>query len=475
MTVAVCALFTTLPAAADSGQNGGLVSQLIRAAQMHKLAVVAVVGVVALAVAIWLIAKRHFLLLKVCVVLGIVVVVGFGWMKFEEKYPNEKVFSLQRYKEALPIVLGNDIPLTTFAPVSVLKVHNRYITKTAYPVIDIHFHLESLPLDITPDQLVAAMDAVGVSQIVNLGGLPGVYQNLAEKFQAKHPDRIIMFAKADISAVQREGGIAEQVRWFDEAAGLGALGIKFSKSFGLGHRDASGKLVAVDDIRFDPLFTEAGRLGLPVLIHTGDPTAFFEKPDNHNERYAEMLVHPEWSLYKKPGYPTKEDMMKAREVLITRHPEITWIGAHMGMNDDDLDFAAYMLDKYPNYNVDMSSVVHSLGRQPYTARRFFIRYQDRILFGSDGGYKLAPAGSDGWTTERMYRSYFEFLETENEYADYPQSDITKQGHWRIYGLNLPPEVLEKIYYKNAQRLLPTHEAVVARLPPKSTPPALIAP
>ena len=171
-------------------------------------------------------------------------------------------------------------------------------------------------------------------------------------------------------------------------------------------------------------------------------------------------------------FRTKDEMMAARERLITRHPEITWIGAHMGMNDDDLDYASYMLEKYPNYNVDMSSVVHSLGRQPYTARRFFIRYQDRILFGSDGGYKLAPAGSDGWTTERMYRSYFEFLETENEYADYPQSDITKQGHWRVYGLNLPPEVLEKIYYKNALRLLPSHEAVVARLPPASTPPAI---
>jgi len=469
MAALLYTLSFTVPAAAAEGSSQGVLSQMIRAAQMHKMAVLAVVAIVALAIAAWLVARRHFLLLKVGIALGVVLVAGFGWMQFNKKYPNQGVFSLQRYRDAAPIVLGNDIPLTSFAPVSVLKVHNKSITRTTYPVIDIHFHLESLPPDVSPERLIEGMDAAGVSQIVNLGGLPGVYQQLVEKFQSKYPDRVIMFSKADISAVRREGGIAEQVKWIDDAAVLGARGVKFSKSFGLGHTDASGKLIAVDDIRFDPIFTEAGRLGLPVLIHTGDPTAFFEKPDNHNERYAELLVHPEWSIYHKPGYPTKDEMMAARERLMTRHPEIIWIGAHMGMNDDDLDYATYMLEKYPNYYVDMSSVVHSLGRQPYTARRFFIRYQDRILFGSDGGYKLA-AGGDGWTPERMYRSYFEFLETENEYADYPQSDITKQGHWRVYGINLPPEVLEKIYYKNALRLLPSHADVMAKVPAASTAP-----
>jgi predicted TIM-barrel fold metal-dependent hydrolase len=428
---------------------------------MNKLAVVAILGVIAVLVGGWLIYKRRFLALKICIVLGVVAVGAYGWREFQQRYPNEKIFSLHSYSEALSIILGRDIPLTTFAPRSVLKVERETIERAAYPVIDIHFHLESLPPDITPELLIKGMDAAGVAQIVNLGGLPGVFEKLNEKFKSKYPDRIILFARPDIAAVRREGGIAEQVRWIDKAASMGARGLKFTKSFGLGHRDTNGKLITVDDIRYAPIFDEAARLGLPVLIHTGDPTAFFEAPDRHNERYAELLQFPEWSYFQKPGFPTKEEMMAARERLFTRHPKTTFIGAHLGMNDDDLAYAAYMLDTYPNYNVDMSSVVHSLGRQPYTARRFFIRYQDRILFGTDGGYKQA-AGGDGWTAERMYRSYFEFLETENDYIDYPMSDITKQGYWRVYGLNLPPEVLEKIYFRNAQRLMPSEADIKAR-------------
>jgi hypothetical protein len=133
----------------------------------------------------------------------------------------------------------------------------------------------------------------------------------------------------------------------------------------------------------------------------------------------------------------------------------------MGMNADNLAYAGYLLDKYPNYFIDMSTAVSELGRQPNTARRFFIRYQDRILFGSDGGYRLSP--DKDWTAERMYRSYFEFLETDNDYIEYPLQSITKQGAWRVSGLNLPPEVLEKIYVRNAEKLIPPEADVIARL------------
>lgn len=135
---------------------------------------------------------------------------------------------------------------------------------------------------------------------------------------------------------------------------------------------------------------------------------------------------------------------------------------HLGMNADDLEYVARLLDTYPNYYVDMSSVVQDLGRQPYSAREFFIRYQDRILFGTDGGYGLSVSGN-GWTPERMFRSYMEFLQTANEYTEYPLAEITKQGEWRVYGIDLPRKALEKIYSKNAERLIPSHEAVLERL------------
>jgi predicted TIM-barrel fold metal-dependent hydrolase len=242
---------------------------------------------------------------------------------------------------------------------------------------------------------------------------------------------------------------------------MGARGLKENKSFGLSQRDADGKLVAVDDVRLAPVWDLAGKLGMPVIVHTGEPPSFWQPVDVHNERYAELLEHPSWSLYGT-GKPSRAALMEQRERLLMRHPKTNFIGAHFGMNPDDLGYVAYLLDKYSNYYVDMSSVVQELGREPYSARRFFIRYQDRILFDTDGGYGLAAKG-DGWTPERMYRSYFEFLETDNEYIEYPLSDITKQGMWRIYGLDLPDEVLEKIYVKNAEKLIPPHSEILKAL------------
>lgn len=160
--------------------------------------------------------------------------------------------------------------------------------------------------------------------------------------------------------------------------------------------------------------------------------------------------------------PSKEQLLAERENVIAKHPETHFIGAHMGMNDDDLAQAAAMLDRHPNYYVDMSSVVHSLGRQPNTTRRFFLKYQDRILFGTDGGYALENEGK-GWTPERYFQSYFEFLETDNDWMEYPLWGVNKQGRWHVSGLNLPPEVLEKIYFRNAEKLLPSHADVNMRL------------
>ncbi len=214
-------------------------------------------------------------------------------------------------------------------------------------------------------------------------------------------------------------------------------------------------------MRLAPTWDFAGKLGLPLLIHTGEPPSFWEPVDVRNERYLELLQNPGWSLHGKDK-PSREELRKQRERLLARHPQTNFIGAHFGMDADDLEYVAYLFDKYPNYYVDISAVVQELGREPYSTRRFFIRYQDRILFGTDGGFGM-EAGGEGWTTERMYRSYFEFLETDNEYIKYPMSDISKQGMWRVYGIHLPAEVLEKIYFRNAERLIPPSAEVLTRL------------
>lgn len=435
-------------------------SDLASAALAHKRVIAAVVGVVAIAVLGWVVVRRNFVALTACAFAFVFVVVAYGTYKFQKHYPRADLFSISRYRDNLAILLGKDVLLSKYDPVSTLKVERKTVTRAAFPAIDVHFHLESLPPTITPERLVKAMDAAGIAKLVNLGGVPGMFEHFAETFYAKYPDRFIMFVKPDPNALSNGSGIPAQVEWIKKAARMGARGIKENKSFGLGQRDETGKLVAIDDPRMDPIWELAGKLGMPVLVHTGEPPSFFLPVDAHNERYQELLENPDWSLYGTDA-PSQKELMEQRERLLARHPKTNFIGAHLGMNPDDLAYASYLLDKYPNYYVDMSSVISELGREPYSARRFFIKYQDRILFGTDGGFGLDP--DKNWTPERMYSSYFDFLETDDEYMEFPLADITKQGNWRVYGIQLPSDVLEKIYVRNAERLIPSNADINAKL------------
>jgi predicted TIM-barrel fold metal-dependent hydrolase len=435
---------------------------LVRAILNRKRLLVMAAAAFAIVVALWLALRRDYRTLAVCCLIGAPFALVVAVYEFQLRYPYAGILSLDRYGDAVRIVLGRDAALSKFDPVASLTLERRSVTRAAYPAVDVHFHLESLPDSIGPDRLIQAMDAAGIDKIVNLGGTPGgMFEHFAETFYAQYPERIILFAKPDPGALQRDDGIERDLEWIKRAARLGARGLKENKSFGLGQRDAAGDLVPVDDVRLAPIWNLAGDLGMPVIIHTGEPPAFWQPVDVHNERYAELLENPSWSLYGADN-PSREALMEQRERLLARHPRTNIIGAHFGMNPDDLAYAARLMDTYPNYYVDMSSVIQELGRQPYSARRFFIRYQDRILFGTDGGYGLVADG-EGWTPERMFASHFEFLETDNEYIDYPMADITKQGKWHVYGLDLPDEVLEKIYVGNAEKLIPTHAEVLDRL------------
>jgi predicted TIM-barrel fold metal-dependent hydrolase len=391
---------------------------------------------------------------------GVVLVETYAVYRFQKTYPRSDLFDASRYGASGAILLGKDATLSSFDPVPLIKLEHRDIEKAAVPVIDVHFHFESMPVGMPPARLVEAMDAAGVEQVVNLGGVEKLFEQFATQFRDAYPGRFILFVKPDPDALLKSDGVAREVAWLKRAASLGAQGIKENKSFGMGQRDASGKRIPVDDARLDPYWELAGKLRWPVLIHTGEPKSFWLPVDSHNERYQELLANPAWSVHGKPDTPPFEELMAQRERLLAKHPGTNFVGAHFGMNPDDLAYASQLLDKYPNYYLDMSSVVSELGRQPYSTRRFFIKYQDRILFGTDGGYGLEDRS--GWTPERLFRSYFEFLETENEYIEYPMQSVTKQGSWRVYGLGLPAEVLEKVYRGNALRLIPSVEEVRQR-------------
>lgn len=339
--------------------------------------------------------------------------------------------------------------LKHFRPQSKLVTKTKLVNQPKFPVVDAHNHLaepfgggwDKKPLD----ELLDLLDEAGVTHYVDLDGGWGeeiLYRHL-DAFKTKAPERFQIFGGVNWSQWMEMGN-----RFPEWAAGrlkvqkeAGAQGLKIWKPFGLQIKDDKEQLVKVDDVRLSPIWETAGELGLPVLIHVADPVAFFDPVDEMNERWEELGEHPDWS-FTSPPFPPFLEIMNGLKNLVTRFPDTTFIGAHVGCYGENLGWVGQMLEDCPNYYIDISARLGELGRQPYTARKFFIQYQDRILFGSDMGPDLDA-----------YRLYYRFLESDDEYFNYNTSEVPLQGRWYVCGLYLPEDVLRKVYAENARRLL----------------------
>jgi len=341
--------------------------------------------------------------------------------------------------------------LSEYTPVPMLVTKTTTVDKPRYRVIDAHNHLGGSFgghwSDRPVSELLDVLDEAGVAVFVDLDGAWGEDRLNAhlDRFKQAAPDRFVMFGGVDWQAWPEQGN-----RFGEWAAGRmrlqaqrGAQGFKIWKDLGLRVRDDHNALVAVDDPRLDPIWATAGELGLPVTMHIADPVAFFAPLDKNNERWEELQQHPDWH-FPSPPFPPFLSIVNGMANVVERHPQTTFIGAHVGCYAENLQWVGAVLDRCPNFYVDISARIAELGRQPYTARRFFLRYADRILFGLD--QQADPA----W-----YRIYYRFLETDDEYFAYGITPIPAQGRWRIYGLYLPDDVLEKVYYKNATRIILT--------------------
>lgn len=329
-----------------------------------------------------------------------------------------------------------DLRLSDFAPRSELKVATHPIEHPRFPVVDYHNHLDSLD----PADVLRVLDACGVEKIVNITMRTGQDAlDTFDRFYRAAADRFACIGWMDWTGIERPGFIQLSLDRLERLVEHGARGIKFWKDLGLSVRDASGQLLRIDDERLAPLFDKAAELGIPVMFHTADPDAFFAPIDRFNERYEELAAHPEWSFHS--SQVPKAELLDQRNAVIARHPRTTFIGAHLAESSENLAAVAALLDRHTNLYVDISARAAELGRQPYTARKFFLQYADRILFGTD----LLPKAE-------MYRLYYRMLETDDEYFDYP-SHASRQGRWQIYGLFLPDDVLRKVYRDNAVKLL----------------------
>jgi predicted TIM-barrel fold metal-dependent hydrolase len=337
----------------------------------------------------------------------------------------------------------SELKLRDWQPRSMLKAKQTEIEKPAYPVIDVHNHLGGGKERLTPERVkhyLAEMDAAGVRTVVNLDG--GWGQRLKESLAAldeAHPDRFLTFALLDFSGIDDENWGMREAKRLEESLRAGAKGLKIHKSLGLSYRYSNGKLMPVDDPKLDPVWQMCAKYNRPVMIHVADPAAFFTPLDRFNERWHELNEHPNWLFYGDK-FPSRDEILAQRNRAIAKHPDTTFICAHFGNNPEDLTTVGKWLDTYPNMFIDIDARISELGRQPYTARKFILKYQDRIMFGTD-------------TTPRRdaYRMYYRFLETDDEYFDCAGSH-QRQGFWMIYGIYLPKDVLEKIYRTNAERL-----------------------
>jgi len=359
------------------------------------------------------------------------------------------------------------LQLMDFQPKSALVVPETKVEKARFPVIDIHTHLcwskkseNGVPLVpereylMPPEELLQVMDRRNIKTLVNVtGGYGEGLKDAVRKYDAKFPGRFITFTEPMYDRANDPNYPKLQADAIGQAHKDGAKGLKLLKTLGLYLREniTSGALVKIDDPRFDPMWEACGALNMPVAIHVSDPVAFFTPIDRFNERWEELANHPDWSFYGK-DFPKRDELLEARNRVIARHPKTKFIGLHIANYSENLAIVGQWFDKYPNLYAELGARIGELGRQPRAARKFFEKYQDRLIFGTDA----VPHGDEYPQQvygDLLYQIYYRFLETEDEYFDYAPAAIPPQGRWRIYGLGLPEGILRKIYHDNAARLL----------------------
>lgn len=326
-----------------------------------------------------------------------------------------------------------------YEPKSTLVVPQHPKTRAKYPFIDVHNHQDRCQSQQCVDKLVSDMDGLNLRVMVNLsGGYGDRFKRNLDALKGRYKDRFVVFANIDFTRLDDPDYPTRAAAQLEKDVKAGAQGLKIFKNLGMDLKDGKGQRVHVDDPRFDQLFELCGKLKIPVLIHTGEPAMFFKPQDKYNERWLELKLHPDRARPPE-RYPTWEALMEEQHHLFAKHPNTIFINAHLGWLGANLAELGRLMDKLPNMYTEIGAVLYELGRQPRFARQWMIAHQDRLLFGKDT-----------WNADE-YHCYFQVLETADEYFDYYRK---YHAFWQMYGLDLPDEVLKKLYYKNALRIVP---------------------
>ena len=345
---------------------------------------------------------------------------------------------------------NNVMDIEEYSPISSLVVDENPRESAKFPFVDVHSHQWKMPV-MDFSELLAEMDSLNMGYMINLSGsgfaafagnqdlmditLTESLENIKKQGVS---NRFGVFVNIDFNKIDDEDFATTNVQIIKDAVRQGVIGLKVYKNLGLNLKDNSGERVKVDDKRLDPIWEICGKLNIPVLIHSGEPSPFFEHIDKYNERFLHARQKPQ-SFRNSDEYPSFDEVMQEQHNMFKNNPNTTFINAHLGWYGNDLDKMSAQLDSLPNVYTEIGAVIAELGRQPIRARKFFVEYQDRILFGKDT-YK-----------KNEFNVYFRILETSDEYFDYYRK---RHAHWKMYGLNLPDSILKKVYYKNAIKLFP---------------------
>ena len=345
---------------------------------------------------------------------------------------------------------NNLMDIEEYSPISTLVVPQNPKTRSKFPFIDVHSHHWNMPI-MNLDNLIEEMDSLNMKYQINLSGSGlAVFSgkqdlmdlNLSKSInnvKKNYPERFGVFVNLDLSKIGRKDFKLNTEKYLLNASKIGATGLKIYKNLGLNLKDGEGNRVKVDDDRLQFIWEKCAELNLPVLIHSGEPIAFFQNIDKYNERWLHAKQRPS-SFRPSEKYPSFEIVMSEQYNMFKKNPKTTFINAHMGWYGNNLSKLDQQLIDLPNVYVEFGAVINELGRQPVSARKFFIKHQDRILFGKDNYNK------------EEYYLYFQVLETSDEYIEYFRK---RHGLWRLYGLNLPDSVLKKVYHQNALKIFPS--------------------
>lgn len=331
-----------------------------------------------------------------------------------------------------------------YDPPSTLVVPENHVTRARFPFIDVHNHQFGMgSQDLSG--LIAQMDKLNMKVMVNLSGRgrgsTDHLDNALQNVKKSYPNRFIVFTNVDFDNVDEPGWQSRTLKQLEDDVKKGANGLKIYKSLGMFNKDSKGNRIKIDDPRLDPVWAKCGELGIPVLIHAADPKQFWQPIDRNNERWLELKTHPG---RRHDNDPVKwETIIAEQHNIFKKHPKTKFINAHLGWYGNDLKTLGQLLDRYPNMYTEIGAVIAELGRQPRAAREFMIKYQDRVMFGKDS-----------WVPDE-YETYFRVLETADEYFPYHKR---YHAFWRMYGMDLPDDVLKKIYYKNALKVIPNIDA-----------------